>query len=100
MDRNHALQRADGDTWEDQATHDLFEKLLKHGTTIASEGSDGGWGHHSITAVVRFKRQHYVVQAGGCSCDGSGSIAGPMTKKKALKAAGSISLGDNVVTDG
>src|SRR5579859_860859 len=93
------IERADGDAFEDQAQADLLQEMLATEATevIASEGTDGGWGHHSISAVILHKDKFYRLEASGCSCDGSASIAGPFdTPDEAGIGDQHLSEGDNM----
>lgn len=80
---NRALACVNGDVFETQEQADLYHLLLEEGETIASEASDHGWGHHSAAIIVRYGTKYYVVEGGGCSCDGSASVSGPFDSREA-----------------
>lgn len=94
---SECLDRCDGDTFESQAEHDLFKQLQERGEVVASNAWDGGWGHHSVEAVVVMDNKFYRVSAGGCSCDGSANVTGPFdTSDEAGIGEEGMSEGDYV----
>jgi hypothetical protein len=92
---SQALDCVRGDTFETQEDFDLFQKIVDgNHEVVASEAWDGGYGHHSVQAIVLFEGSYYSIHASGCSCDGSATVSGPFATRE---AAGSPDLpaGDN-----
>lgn len=90
------LELMRGDTFEDEESLALFTRLADgpH-QVIASDGWDGGWGHHDVTAVVLADGKYWLVTGGGCSCQGSASIEGPYLNR-AECGHPDLPLGDNL----
>lgn len=91
---NDALECVRGDSFSTQEEFALYEQLCERGETVASEASDHGWGHHSAKIVVSMDGKFYVVDGGGCSCEGSASVDGPFDTREAAGYL-DLPLGDN-----